>query len=52
VVKKGMKNDPLPKYEKYLNGRDASLLARFEAKTQPDSAVVVGAIEAELGKKS
>jgi glutathione peroxidase len=39
-------------FEKFLIGRDGNVVARFTPKTQPDSPEVVGAIEAELGKKS
>jgi glutathione peroxidase len=39
-------------FEKFLIGRDGNVVARFKPKTQPDSVEVVGAIEAELGKKS
>jgi len=39
-------------FEKFLIGRDGNVVARFKPKTKPDSDEVVGAIEAELGKKS
>jgi glutathione peroxidase len=39
-------------FEKFLIGRDGNVVARFKPKTQPDSDEVVGAIEAELAKKS
>jgi glutathione peroxidase len=38
-------------FEKFLVGRDGQVTARFEPTTKPDSADVVKAIEAELGKK-
>jgi glutathione peroxidase len=39
-------------FEKFLIGRDGNIVARFKPKTQPNSDEVVGAIEAELAKKS
>jgi glutathione peroxidase len=39
-------------FEKFLISRDGNIVARFKPKTQPDSAQVIAAIEAELGKKS
>jgi glutathione peroxidase len=39
-------------FEKFLIGRDGNVVARFKPKTQPDSPEVMGAIEAELSKKS
>jgi glutathione peroxidase len=38
-------------FGKFLIGRDGTPLARFEPKTQPDSAEVVKAIEDALAKK-
>jgi glutathione peroxidase len=37
-------------FEKFLIGKDGSIVARFKPKTQPDSEEVVKAIEAELAK--
>ena len=37
-------------FEKFLIGKDGSVVARFSPKTQPDSPEVVKAIEAELAK--
>jgi glutathione peroxidase len=39
-------------FEKFLIGRDGNVVARFKPKTQPNSDEVVGAIEAELAKKT
>ena len=38
-------------FGKFLIGRDGKVLARFEPKTQPDSADVTKAIEEALAKK-
>lgn len=38
-------------FEKFLIGRDGSVVARFEPKTAPDDPVVLKAVEAELAKK-
>jgi glutathione peroxidase len=37
-------------FEKFLIGRDGSVVARFKPKTKPDTPEVVSAIEAELAK--
>jgi glutathione peroxidase len=37
-------------FEKFLIGKDGSVVARFEPKTKPDDAKVVSAIEAQLKK--
>ena len=37
-------------FEKFLIGRDGSIVARFKPKTKPDSAQVIAAIETELAK--
>ncbi|MDH6218237.1 glutathione peroxidase [Streptomyces pseudovenezuelae] len=36
-------------FEKFLIGRDGEVVARFSPKTEPDSAEVVAAVEAQLG---
>jgi glutathione peroxidase len=36
-------------FEKFLVGRDGSVVARFSPQTEPESAEVVAAIEAQLG---
>ncbi|WP_318202894.1 glutathione peroxidase [Streptomyces sp. SCL15-4] len=36
-------------FEKFLVGRDGSVVARFSPQTEPDSSEVVAAIEAQLG---
>jgi glutathione peroxidase len=36
-------------FEKFLIGRDGSVVGRFRSKTTPDDAAVVGAIESALG---
>jgi glutathione peroxidase len=38
-------------FEKFLIGRDGSVVARFEHSTSPDDPAVVKALEAELAKK-
>ena len=38
-------------FEKFLIGRDGSVVARFDPKTTPDSPEVVKAVETELAKK-
>jgi glutathione peroxidase len=38
-------------FEKFLIGRDGTIIARFAPKTKPDSPEVISAIEAELAKK-
>jgi glutathione peroxidase len=38
-------------FEKFLIGKDGKVVARFAPRTEPDSAEVVSAIDAELAKK-
>lgn len=38
-------------FEKFLVGRDGSVVARFEPTTPPDAPEVVAAIDAELGRR-
>ena len=38
-------------FEKFLIGRDGTVVARFEPKTAPDAPEVIKAVEAELAKK-
>ncbi len=38
-------------FEKFLIGRDGSVIGRFEHSTPPDDPAVIKALEAELAKK-
>ena len=42
--------DVLWNFEKFLVGRDGSVVGRFAPGVAPDDAALVGAIEAELAK--
>ena len=48
----GMGGDIKWNFEKFLIGRDGTVVKRFEPRTKPDAPEVIEAIEAELNKKS